>query len=182
MAMGAEAEIPLGGAPGTLSPARRYMILFTVVLSATLYSTTILIVSTILPQLQGAMSATADEIVWTMTFYILATAVATPATGWLVARAGKRRVMFWSVLGFSVATYFCGASSSLEELIFWRIVQGALGAPMTPLTQTITLDTFPKRQHGVAIGLFGIGVVMGAFLGPVIGGVVAEQERTRLVL
>lgn len=179
MTTGAAAEISFDGTHGGLSPARRYLILFTVVLSATLYSTTILIVSTILPQLQGAMSATADEIIWTMSFNILATAVATPMTGWLVARGGKRRVMLWSLLGFSVATYFCGASNSLEELIFWRVVQGALGAPMTPLTQTITLDTFPKRQHGMAIALFGIGVVMGAFLGPVIGGVMAEYYTWR---
>ncbi len=179
MATRAEAEISFEGTGGALSPLRRYLILITVVLSATLYSTTILIVSTILPQLQGAMSATADEITWTMTFYILATAVATPATGWLVARAGKRRVMFWSVLGFSVATYFCGTANSLEELIFWRVVQGALGAPMTPLAQTVILDTFPKRQHGVTVGLFGIGVVMGAFLGPVVGGVVAEHYTWR---
>jgi len=162
-----------------LSPARRAVILFTVTLSATLYSTTILVVSTILPQLQGAMSATADEITWTMTFNILATAVATPLTGWLVARLGKRKVMLWSVLGFTIATYFCGASTSLEELIFWRIVQGALGAPMTPLTQTITFDTYPKRQHGVVIGLFGIGVVMGAFLGPIVGGLMAELATWR---
>ena len=162
-----------------LSPARRAVILFTVTLSATLYSTTILVVSTILPQLQGTMSATADEITWTMTFNILATAVVTPMTGWLVARLGKRSVMLWSVAGFTIATYFCGTADSLEELIFWRIVQGAVGAPMTPLTQTITLDTFPKRQHAVAIGLFGIGVVLGAFLGPVIGGVMAEVATWR---
>ncbi len=158
-----------------LTPAHRNVILFAVMLSATLYSTTILVVSTILPQLQGAMSATADEIVWTMTFNILATAVVTPMTGWLVARQGKRRVMLWSVLGFTIVTYLCGASTSLEELIFWRVVQGAVGAPLTPLAQTIMLDTFPKRQHGGVVGLFGIGVVMGAFLGPVMGGVMAEM-------
>ncbi|MEM8744364.1 MAG: MFS transporter [Pseudomonadota bacterium] len=162
-----------------MSPARRAVILFAVTLTASLYSTTILILSTILPQLQGTMSATADEITWTMTFNILATAVVTPMTGWLVARLGKRSVMLWSAGGFTIATYFCGAATSLEELIFWRIVQGAVGAPMTPLTQTITLDTYPKRQHGVVIGLFGIGVVLGAFLGPIIGGVMAEVSTWR---
>lgn len=179
MASDAVIEFPPDEQENALSPARRFAILFTVVLSATLYSTTILVVSTILPQLQGAMSATADEITWTMTFNILATAVATPTTGWLVARLGKRSVMLWSVLGFSIATYMCGASNSLDELIFWRVVQGALGAPLTPLAQTITLDTFPKRQHGLAVGLFGIGVVLGAFLGPVIGGVMAELASWR---
>lgn len=157
-----------------LSPAHRNVILFAVVLTATLYATTILIVSTILPQLQGAMAATADEITWTMTFNILATAVATPTAGWLVSRLGKRGVMMWSVAGFAISTYLCGTATSLEELIFWRIVQGAVGAPMTPITQTILLDTFPKRLHGPAIGMFGAGVMMGAFLGPVIGGVMVE--------
>ncbi len=179
MADAASAKFLADEQENDLSPARRNIILFTVVLSATLYSTTILVVSTILPQLQGAMSATADEITWTMTFNILATAVVTPMTGWLVARGGKRQVMLWSVLGFSIATYMCGSANSLEELIFWRVVQGALGAPLTPLTQTVTLDTFPKRQHGAAVGLFGIGVVLGAFLGPVIGGVMAELASWR---
>ncbi len=179
MASEASIDFALEEQRNDLSPARRAIILFTVTLSATLYSTTILVVSTILPQLQGAMSATADEITWTTTFNILATAVVTPLTGWLVARLGKRRVMLWSVLGFTMATYFCGTANSLEELIFWRVVQGALGAPMTPVTQTITLDTYPKRQHGVVIGLFGIGVVLGAFLGPVVGGVMAEVSTWR---
>ncbi len=162
-----------------LSPARQYFILFAVMLSATLYSTTILLVATILPQLQGAMSATADEITWTMTFNILATAVATPMAGWLAARLGMRRLMLWSVFGFTIATFFCGASDSLAELIFWRVLQGALGAPITPITQTILLNTFPTRKHGSAIGLFGVGVVLGASLGPVIGGVMVELTSWR---
>jgi len=157
-----------------MSQARRIAILATVVLSATLYSTTILIVASVLPQLQGAMSATPDEISWTMTFNILATAVATPLTGWLAARFGRRNLLVGSVTLFAVSNYFCGAATSLEELIFWRIIQGAAGAPLPPMAQTVTLDIFPKRQHGVVIGLYGIGVVMGAFIGPMIGGVMAE--------
>jgi len=157
-----------------LSPARRNAILATVVLSATLYSTTILIVAAVLPQLQGAMSATPDEISWTMTFNILATAVATPLTGWLAGRFGRRNLLVGSVTIFAISTYFCGAATSLEELIFWRIVQGAAGAPLPPMGQTVVLDIFPKRQHGPVIGLYGIGVVMGAFIGPMIGGVMAE--------
>ena len=179
MASDVAIDISIDEQVNDLTPARRIVILFAVMLSATLYSMTILVVSTILPQLQGAMSATADEIVWTMAFNIMATAVVTPMTGWLVARAGKRSVMLWSVLGFTVATYLCGASNSLEELIFWRVVQGAVGAPLTPLAQTITLDTFPKRQHGVAVGLFGIGVVIGAFTGPVVGGIMTELVSWR---
>jgi DHA2 family multidrug resistance protein len=172
MAMGT--PIDVSGHTAELTQARRIAILITVVLSATLYSTTILIVAAVLPQLQGAMSATPDEISWTMTFNILATAVATPLTGWLAARYGRRNLLAASVAVFAFSTYMCGASSSLEELILWRVVQGAAGAPLPPLAQTVVLDTFPKRQHGPVIGLYGIGVVMGAFMGPMIGGVMAE--------
>src|SRR6478609_7356147 len=86
------------------SLGRRVLILVTVVLGSTLYATTLLIASTLLPQMQGTMSATQDEIAWAMTFNILATAVATPMTGWLAARFGTKRVMLWSVGCFTLAT------------------------------------------------------------------------------
>src|SRR6478752_3876954 len=86
------------------TPTRRIMIMMSVVLGSTLYSTTLLIASTLLPHMQGAMSATQDEIAWAMTFNILATAVVTPMTGWLVARFGSKRVMTLGILSFSLAT------------------------------------------------------------------------------
>src|SRR5262245_2552438 len=116
-------------AANSLSPGRRYFILTTVVLGSSLYSTALLTTSTILPQMQGAMSATQDEIAWAMTFNILATAVVTPMTGWLVAKFGSRNVMVWGILAFSLATMLCGLAQSLEMLVLWRIVQGGTGAP-----------------------------------------------------
>src|SRR5882762_8789630 len=86
---------------------RRIMIMLAIILGSTLYSTTLLIASTLLPQMQGAMAATQDEIAWVMTFNILATAVVTPMTGWLVSRFGSKRVMVWSVASFTVATLLC---------------------------------------------------------------------------
>ena len=91
----------------SLSVGRRVLILVMVVLGSTLYATTLLIASTLLPQMQGAMSATQDEIAWVMTFNILATAVMTPMTGWLVARFGRRETMTWAVLMFTVTTLMC---------------------------------------------------------------------------
>ena len=126
-----------------LTLTRRILILMAVMLASTLYSTTLLIASTLLPQMQGTMAATPDEIAWVMTFNILATAVVTPMTGWLVARFGRRSVMVGSILAFSVATYFCGEADSLEALVFWRIVQGGAGAPVVPLSNAIVLDSFP---------------------------------------
>ncbi len=162
-----------------LSPARCNLILGIIVLSTTLYSTSILIVASVLPQLQGALSATPDEISWAMTFNILATAVATPLTSWLAGRLGRRNLLVVSLIIFTVATYFSGAATSLEMLIFWRIVQGAAGAPLSPMGQTVLLDIFPKHRHGVVIGIFGVGVVMGAFIGPMIGGIMAEKYTWR---
>jgi DHA2 family multidrug resistance protein len=165
--------------PSRFSPLHRAMILVSVVLATTLYSTTILIVSTVLPQMQGSMSATADEVSWVVTFNILATAIVTPMTGWLAGRFGLRNVMIWSVLGFTVTTLMCGFAHSLESLVFWRVLQGAFGAPSTPLAQSILLDTYPRRQHAMVLGLFGFGVVIGPVIGPTLGGYMAETFTWR---
>ena len=140
----------------------------------TLYFTTILVVSAILPQIQGALSATADEVSWIITFNILAIAIATPMTGWLVARFGRKRVMCTCIAGFTIATLMCGLAESLETLIFWRILQGAIGAPTVPLVQTFLLDNWPKERHQMVMGINGMGVILGPIIGPTFAGYVAE--------
>jgi DHA2 family multidrug resistance protein len=157
----------------------RAMILTTVVLATTLYGMTIMVVSVLLPQMQGSLSATQDQIAWVMTFNILATAVVTPMTGWLAAKFGRRRLMLFGVSGFVLATIGCGLAGSLETVILFRILQGASGAPLVPMAQAIVLDTFPKRQHGTATAIFGMGVVVGPVIGPTIGGYLAELYNWR---
>jgi len=158
----------------TLTLTQRVLVLITIVLSCTIYAASMLISSALLPQLQGALSATQDEVSWVMTFNIVATAVATPATGWLADRFGQRPTMIASTSLFSIATFMCGASTSLEELIWWRIVQGAAGAPLVPLGQTILLDSFPRRQHTTVISIFGMANMIGPSLGPMFAGQIAE--------
>ncbi len=165
--------------PETLSVGRRILILVMVVLGSTLYATTLLVASTLLPQMQGAMSATQDEIAWAMTFNILATAVMTPMTGWLANRFGRRQAMIWSVLLFTLTTFMCGAATSLESLILWRVLQGGLGAPVVPLSQTILLDAFPKHQQGLVTSIFGMAVVIGPVIGPTLGGMLSELYSWR---
>ncbi|MDP1585932.1 MAG: MFS transporter, partial [Bradyrhizobium sp.] len=138
-----------------LTAAQRYWTLATVVLGSSLYGTALLTTSTVLPQMQGAMSATQDEIAWAMTFNILATAVVTPMTGWLVSRFGTKRVVVYSIAIFTVATQLCGMAQSLEMLVLWRILQGGAGAPVVPLSQSILFATFPRHQHTMVMSIFG---------------------------
>ena len=162
-----------------LSLARRVMVMAAVVLASTLYATTLLVASTLLPQMQGSMAATPDEIAWTTTFNILATAIATPMTGFLVARFGRRRVMLFCVSGFTVATYLCGQAESLESVVLWRVVQGGIGAPVVPLANAIALDSFPRRRAGLVSSIFGMTVVLGPVAGPALGGMLAEAYNWR---
>ncbi|MBS0241646.1 MAG: DHA2 family efflux MFS transporter permease subunit [Proteobacteria bacterium] len=158
-----------------LTPMGRIIVLFGVVLASTCYTATILVATTLLPQMQGGLSATQDEISWVMTFNIIATAVATPMTGWLVGRFGRRITMMACLAGFTFATFMCGSSTSLEALVFWRIMQGGLGAPLVPMSQTLLLDSYPRRQHAFVMSLYGMSNILGPVIGPTLGGYIGEQ-------
>ena len=161
--------------------SQRWLIMASIVLGSTLYNATILVASGLQPQMQGAMSATQDEIAWTVTFNILATAIVTPLTGWLVSRFGSRNVMIWSMAIFTAGTLMCGLAASLESLVLWRIVQGGGGAALVPLGQVILLNVFPSRQHSLAISVFGVTNMAGPVIGPSIGGYIAELWSWRWV-
>ena len=156
------------------TPFRRAMILVSVTLSQTLYGMTFLMVAVVLPQMQGSLSATQDQISWIVTLNILATAVITPMAGWLSATFGWRNVMLYCMGGFTIATVLCGMAESLESLVIYRVLQGGFGAPMTPLSNAILLAIYPKRQHGTVTAIFGMGVVVGPIFGPVFGGALSE--------
>ncbi len=153
---------------------QRGMLLVFVALSTILYASSILIVSALLPQMQGALGATQDEVSWAMTFNIVATAVMTPMTGWVSERFGRRNTMVWCCSIFAASTFLCGTATTLEELILWRIVQGVSGAPLIPLGHTLLLDSSPRSQHGMVLGIYGMANVVGPVIGPTIGGEVSE--------
>jgi DHA2 family multidrug resistance protein len=163
------------------SAFRRVMILVVLTTAVALYAMTITIANVSLPQMQGSLSATQDQIAWVVTFNIVATAVATPLTGWLAARLGRRKVMVFGLLGFTFATLLCGLATGLLELVIYRVIQGAFGAPLAPLSQAIVLDTFPKERHGVVTAVFGMGVVLGPIVAPTLGGYLSETYSWRWV-
>src|SRR6266545_5343662 len=118
---------------------RQWLILLMVQLANMLFGMTITIANLVLPQIRGAFSATQDEISWVITLNLVATAVATPMTGWLASRLGWRNVMFFSVLGFTVCSFLCGIADSLETLVLYRVGQGMFGATIMPMGQGIVL-------------------------------------------
>ncbi|HIN17107.1 MAG TPA: MFS transporter, partial [Gammaproteobacteria bacterium] len=95
---------------------------------------TVTVANVALPQMQGTFSATQDQVSWVITMNIVATAVVTPMAGWLVARFGERRLILFSVLGFALSSLACGVAQSLNELVFYRVLQGGFGAPLVPIT------------------------------------------------
>ena len=155
--------------------------LITCTLVTTLYATTITIANVSLPQIQGAMSASPDQIAWIVTANLIATAVTIPAAGWLSSRFGRKRSMIWGVIGFAIASVMCGLSTSLNELIFWRVVQSACCSPLTPISQAVVIDTFPGNKRGPAMAIYGLGVVMGPTIAPLLGGYVSEEISWRWV-
>jgi MFS transporter, DHA2 family, multidrug resistance protein len=152
-----------------------------VLLAATMQTLDTTIVNVALPYVQGSVATSPDQITWVLTSYITAAAIMTPPTGFLVARFGVKRLFMISTLGFTIASILCAMAESLTQIVVFRLVQGAFGAAMIPLSQTVLLTIYPKERHGFAMALFGLGVVVGPVLGPVLGGWLTQDYTWRYV-
>src|ERR1700685_4576529 len=161
--------------------SRRGTITVLVLLAAMMQTVDTSIVNVALPYVQGSVATSPDQIDWVLTAYITAAAIMTPPTGFLVARFGLKRLFIVSTLGFTLASMLCGMAESLTQIVGFRLLQGAFGAAMIPLSQTVLLTIYPKERHGFAMALFGLGVVVGPVLGPVIGGWLTEYYTWRYV-
>ena len=157
------------------------LLLITCTLVTTLYATTITIANVSLPQIQGALSASPDQVAWVVTSNLIATAVTIPMAGWISARFGRRRSMIWGVIGFGAATLMCGLSNSLAELVFWRVLQSAFGSPLTPIAQSVVIDEFTGERRARATAIFTTGVSIVPTIAPMIGGYVSEEISWRWV-
>jgi DHA2 family multidrug resistance protein len=123
-----------------------------------------------LPYMQGSVSASADQINWVLTSYIVAAAIMTPPSGFLANRFGRKRVLMVAIAGFVAASVLCGIAQSLLEIVAFRLLQGFFGAALVPIAQSILLDIYTPEERGAAMALFGVSVMVGPVLGPVIGG------------
>ena len=158
---------------------RQWLILLMVQLSNMLFGMTITLANLVLPQVRGTLSATQDEISWVITLNLVATAVATPMTGWLANRLGWRTMMLGTVAGFTFASLLCGLANSLETLIMARVAQGLFGAPIMPMGQAILLATFPPHLQPAALVMWGVGAVFGPVLGPILGAIATDAYNWR---
>jgi MFS transporter, DHA2 family, multidrug resistance protein len=134
-----------------------------------------------LPHMQGSVSASQDQIAWVLTSYIAAAAIMTPPTGYLASRFGLKRLFLIAVGGFTVASMLCGIAQTLPEIVLFRVLQGGFGAPLVPLSQSVLLGIYPRERQGSAMALFGLGVMAGPVLGPVIGGWLTDYYSWRYV-
>jgi DHA2 family multidrug resistance protein len=134
-----------------------------------------------LPYMQGSVSASQDQIDWVLTSYIVAAAIMTPPTGFLSGRFGLKRLLLVSVAGFTVASMLCGIAQSLIEIVLFRVLQGVFGAALVPLSQTVLLNINPRERQGSAMALWGVAVMAGPVLGPVLGGWLTSAYSWRFV-
>jgi DHA2 family multidrug resistance protein len=134
-----------------------------------------------LPYMQGSVSASADQINWVLTSYIVAAAIMTPPSGFLANRFGRKRVLMVAIAGFAAASVLCGIAQSLLEIVAFRLLQGFFGAALVPIAQSILLDIYTPEERGSAMAMFGVSVMVGPVLGPVIGGYLTDQFSWRWV-
>jgi MFS transporter, DHA2 family, multidrug resistance protein len=154
-----------------VAPARsRWMLGAATTLATMLYAIDSTIVNVALPHIQGTLQATQDQAAWIVTSYIVVSAIATPLSGWLGTRFGLRLVLGTAIAGFTVVSMLCGLATDLTEMVLFRMVQGAFGAALVPLSQVVLLHEFPRESHGRVMALWGMGVMVGPVIGPTLGG------------
>ena len=173
-ASGASPAAASSGDEEELSPYR-WLILFGLITAAILEVLDTTIVNVALPQMAGNLGATTQEIGWVSTGYILSNVIVLPMTAWLASRFGRRKYLCASIIIFLTASFFCGTSGSLWELVFWRIVQGSGGAALLSTAQATIREIFPKEQQGTVQSIYVLGIIVAPTLGPTLGGYITDN-------
>jgi MFS transporter, DHA2 family, multidrug resistance protein len=162
-------------------PLNRPMITLSIMLATIMQTLDSTIANVALPHMQGTLSASQDQIAWVLTAYIVASAIATPLTGWLCDRFGQKYIFLASITGFTVASALCGMSNTLTEIVLARLLQGVFGAALVPLAQVVLMEINPREKQGSAMAVWGMGVMVGPILGPTLGGWLTDSYNWRWV-
>lgn len=166
---------------GTPPQVNRWIVSLSVVFATFMEVLDTTVVNVSLPHIAGSMSATVEEGTWTLTSYLVANAIILPMTGWLARQFGRKRLLLMAVIGFTAASFMCGLAPNLATLIIFRVVQGACGGTMQPLSQAIMLEAFPPEERGKAMAAWAVCIVTAPILGPVIGGWLTDTYSWRWI-
>jgi MFS transporter, DHA2 family, multidrug resistance protein len=153
----------------------RWLILLGLITAAMMEVLDTTIINVALPEMAGNLGATREEIAWVSTSYILANVVVLPMTAFFTARFGRRNYLTFSIILFIVASFLCGTSHSLSELVVWRLLQGAGGAALLSTAQATLRQIFPREQQGMVQAIFLLGIIVAPTLGPTLGGWITDN-------
>jgi len=153
---------------------KKWIITFTVITASLLELIDTTIVNVALPQIQGNLGATLEDVAWLSTGYAVANVIILPMSGWLGNRFGRKNYFLASIIVFTIVSFLCGNATSLDELILFRILQGVAGGGLIATAQAILIETWPREDVGIATALFGLGAVVGPTVGPTIGGYILD--------
>ncbi|GAB4362203.1 MAG: MDR family MFS transporter [Deltaproteobacteria bacterium] len=170
----------LGDAGGAARESK-WLVAVTVMLPTLIEIIDVSVANVSLDHIRGSLSAGIDEAAWILTSYLVSNAIIIPMTGWLARTFGRKRYLIFSIALFTLASFLCGSSTSLGMLVFFRVLQGIGGGALQPLSQAILLETFPPAEHGIAMALFGIGVMFGPIAGPLMGGYITDTLSWRWI-
>lgn len=153
----------------------KWLVALTVMLPTLIEIIDISIVNVALDHIRGSLSAGIDESTWSITSYLVSNAIIIPMTGWLSRLFGRKRYLIFSISLFTISSILCGFAWSLQALVFFRVLQGIGGGALQPISQSILLETFPRKQHGMAMAIFGVGIMFGPIVGPLLGGWITDN-------
>jgi DHA2 family multidrug resistance protein len=170
-----------GSAPKVRPPVNHWIVALTVTLATFMEVLDTSIANVALPHIAGGLSAGRSQATWVLTSYLVANAIVLPLSGWLIGLFGRKRFYMSCVVLFTVSSALCGAAPNLELLIVFRVLQGLGGGGLQPSEQGILVDTFPPRQLGMAMAVYGVAVVVAPILGPTLGGYITENYSWRWI-
>jgi len=162
-------------------PSARWLVTIAVMLATFMEVLDTTVVNVSLTHIAGSLSATANEATWALTSYLVANGIVIPISGWLANRIGRKNLLLISTFGFTLASLLCGLAPNLGLLVTFRVIQGACGGSLQPLSQAVLLEEFPHEEHGKATAIFAMGVIVAPVLGPVLGGWLTDNFSWRWV-
>ena len=165
----------------TTSNVNRWWIVVTIMLVAILEVLDSTIVNVSLPAMMPSLGANQEQITWVLTSYVVASAIVLPLTGFLINRIGIKQLLLIDIIGFMISSFICGTSQSLEMMVVFRLLQGAFGSTMIPISQAVLRQTFPADEQGKAMAIWGLGIMVAPVMGPTLGGFITEHSSWRWV-